>query len=95
MGPCSTRNSGKASLGFVLQEGLETRKRCPFFTPRGKARGFLTWDNSRGGSGAFEQEECLGGLPVHSVVLVCSTSEAAGFCGLLNLTVRKNPTAHV
>ena len=65
MGPCSTRNSGKASLGFVLQEGLETRKRCPFFTPRGKARWFLTWDNSRGGSGAFEQEECLGGLPVH------------------------------
>ena len=68
----------------MLQEGLETRNKCPFFTPRGKAPWFLTWDNSRGGSGAFEQEECLRGLPVHSVVLctllVLSTSEAAGFC---------------
>ena len=55
------RNSGQASLGFVPQEGLKTRNRGPFFTPRGKASWFLTWDNNRGGSGALEQKECLRG----------------------------------
>ena len=47
------------------------------------------------GQGLWRRRSALGGLPVHLVglctLLVLSTSEAAGICGLLYLTVHKNP----
>ena len=60
----------------------------------GRRAGSLHGITTGVGQGLWSRRSALGGLPVHLVglctLLALSTSEAAGICGLLYLTVHKN-----